>query len=52
MRQGVGNLVVSQPPPNALTSCTLAANWRVVMSAAVRSLANCVVCAVMTSSRS
>ena len=44
-----GSLVVSQPPPRALTSCTLAANSRVVMSAAVRSFANCVVCAVMTS---
>ncbi len=33
---GEGSLLVFQPPPSAFTSCTLAANWRVVILAAVR----------------
>ena len=47
--QGRGSCEVSQPPPSAFTSCTLAENCRVVMSAAVRWLASSVVCAMMTS---
>ena len=46
---GVGSWAVLQPPPRALMRATLAANWRVVMSAWVRSLFNCTVCAVRTS---